>query len=528
MNKIKKIYIKKYRQFEDFVMNFNDDEDNIYSIISKNGLGKSNLLQFIFVMINSIKNEKFHILLKNLLEKEIVTNYSKKEKVLFSEFEINKVNIKFYIVPIIWEGINFEKYDEVKELEKYLCKLKKIENNVDKLHSLIKKMIEGTPEIILRRNLREIYYEFDDYNFDYEKAVSFLKQKDISGLKSFIENYINSFNEQLENKYLVEEHLNNIKLKIENYENILKEKNLKKICKINNEYFLLAKIEEEENIPDIYLVAPNYQPFHFLTINEKHQLLENFEEYISILEILREELNNKVYFYNFLNEDEVSEIENHLMKIDKEYLDKTGEYGTLLPTFKKDLAKLLENKKLSIKNDNNIEIIYDNKKLNLTDLSHGELKRISLYIWCKYYPVENSIILFDELELAFHPTWQIKIVEDLRKWLKDKQVIIATHSPQILNNINYKNIILLDKNKKIEAINFNAPPINRDINSILKEIMGSDFIPKKVLELRDKFEKAYIDGNEEEIKKIKAELLKWEGDEYIRRVEYLYMLGNKK
>ena len=55
---LKKIYIKKFRQFEDFEINFEESEDNIYALISKNGLGKSNLLQFIFMMINVLKSEE--------------------------------------------------------------------------------------------------------------------------------------------------------------------------------------------------------------------------------------------------------------------------------------------------------------------------------------------------------------------------------------------------------------------------------------------------------------------------------------
>jgi len=137
MNRIKKIYIKKFKQFEDFEIKFNESEDNIYSVISKNGLGKSNLLQFIFVMVNVLKSEEFHLLLKNLLENEI-KNFSN-EKTLFSEFEFIDNNIKYYIVPIEWNEINFKDYEEVVELEAYLDKLKNIEITINKPKLLVKK-----------------------------------------------------------------------------------------------------------------------------------------------------------------------------------------------------------------------------------------------------------------------------------------------------------------------------------------------------------------------------------------------------
>lgn len=382
------------------------------------------------------------------------------------------------------------------------------------------------PEILLRENLRDIYHKFDDRLF-YDRTLYFLRNKDKEGLKTFIEKYIEDKQLEIKKYNMIDDHLNEVKIKIKTYEDILEQQKLTKICKINNKYFLLAEIENKENITDVYLVAPNYQPFHFLEYNEKQFLLEDFEKYISVLESLREKLGNKLYFYNFLNEEEVIETEEYLMKLDKEHLDKTGKYGEFLPTFKKELSKLLENK--TILTNENIEIVYDNEILSLTDLSHGELKKLSLYLWSKYYPTKNSIILFDEIELSFHPSWQIEIIENLRDWLKNKQIIIATHSPQVLNNINYKNIILLHKKEnKIETINFNKPPINRDVNSILKEIMGSEFIPKRVLELRNEFEKAYFNKENEKAEEIKEELLKWEGDEYIRRIEYLYLLGKEK
>ena len=521
--KLKKIYIKKFRQFENFEINFEESEDNIYALISKNGLGKSNLLQFIFVMINVLKSEEFHLLLKNLLENEIEDFPN--EKTLFSEFEFIGNNIKYYIVPIEWNEINFKDYEEIIGLEAYLDKLRKIEITINNLNSIVEE-IKDMPEILLRENLRDIYHKLDDRLF-YDRAFYFLRNKDKESLKTFIEKYIEEKQLEIKKYNMIDDHLNEIKIKINTYENILEQKNLKKICKINDNYFLLAEIENKDIIVDVYLVAPNYQPFHFLEDEKKQLLLENFEGYVSILESLREKLNNKIYFYNFLNEDEVIETEELLMRLDKEHLDKTGEYGKFLPTFKKELSKLLENKTLLT--DEYIEILYENKKLSLTDLSHGELKKLSLYLWSKYYPTKNSIVLFDELELSFHPSWQIEIIENLKEWLKDKQIIIATHSPQILNNINYKNIILLNKeNKTLEAISFNKPPINRDVNSILKEIMGSEFIPKKVLKLREEFERAYFNGENEKAEKIKEELLKWEGNEYIRRIEYLYMLGKNK
>lgn len=47
-------------------------------------------------------------------------------------------------------------------------------------------------------------------------------------------------------------------------------------------------------------------------------------------------------------------------------------------------------------------------------MSHGELKRLSLYMWLKFNKIENSIVLMDEVEIGLHPDWQYEIVNDLQ------------------------------------------------------------------------------------------------------------------
>ena len=64
-------------------------------------------------------------------------------------------------------------------------------------------------------------------------------------------------------------------------------------------------------------------------------------------------------------------------------------------------------------------------------MSHGELKRLSLYVWLKYSNIENAIILFDEIEIALHPDWQYQIIRDLEEWGPTNQYILATHSYEL-------------------------------------------------------------------------------------------------
>jgi len=62
------------------------------------------------------------------------------------------------------------------------------------------------------------------------------------------------------------------------------------------------------------------------------------------------------------------------------------------------------------------------------NFSHGELKRLSIYVWLKHLQIEDSIVLMDEIEGAFHPDWQYQITSDLSEWGASNQYILATHS----------------------------------------------------------------------------------------------------
>ena len=91
---------------------------------------------------------------------------------------------------------------------------------------------------------------------------------------------------------------------------------------------------------------------------------------------------------------------------------------------KKVLPQLDENAAITgivFKTNDDIEIYPE-------DLSHGELKRLSIYVWLKSLPKGENIVLMDEIENALHPDWQYQIVRDLVEWGKDNQYILATHS----------------------------------------------------------------------------------------------------
>jgi len=111
---------------------------------------------------------------------------------------------------------------------------------------------------------------------------------------------------------------------------------------------------------------------------------------------------------------------------------KTGNYGNSYQSLINDLNLLLGNKRINLNEDfSGVNFKLDNGEtieLYPEDLSHGELKRLSIYIWLKSRNIEDAIVLMDEVEIAFHPDWQYQIISDLQEWAPSNQYILATHS----------------------------------------------------------------------------------------------------
>ncbi|MFZ2890089.1 hypothetical protein, partial [Sulfuricurvum sp.] len=93
------------------------------------------------------------------------------------------------------------------------------------------------------------------------------------------------------------------------------------------------------------------------------------------------------------------------------------------------------------------------------------------------------------------------------------QIIMATHSPNIIANTPYKYIkILFEKDGKIMTRSLDASPLDRDLNTIVKTIMGTDYIPKWLEDAHFEYRKLCENGEEatEEAKKVKDKILEYE------------------
>lgn len=95
---------------------------------------------------------------------------------------------------------------------------------------------------------------------------------------------------------------------------------------------------------------------------------------------------------------------------------------------------IAKNKSMVIKNGE-IEICLDNSgKHRVNELSSGEKQFLTLLTCILIDSSNRNIILIDEPEISLNIQWQNELVKLISEYAPDSQIIIATHSPAIVND----------------------------------------------------------------------------------------------
>lgn len=523
-----------------------------YPVISLNGGGKSTLLQFIFTMLHCSFVEKRKFALDNLLSEFDFTDSSKKLASFTLEYNNYQVELNFTIET---DDENYRAMIDYKELEE---KKKETIIIMDRLGELqyIEQQIKDTKRVgtLIHRKLRRFIRREEEHDLIIDRDP-----EDSLNAIELIKN-------RIQEEYISDEELERIfkKTKIlkSNLEKTLYENSQIYIHHINDNKNVLiceALIPQEllatefpqqkehlekqrtqllEKISNqVFLAAPRTQIFHFLTDDSNEELFEqpagySFNSYDSILREIKEKLSG-FFTYEFASNQLIIDSFKQARDKDFEQALLTGEYGKNLEETKKELSNFLTGKEITV--DGKIsEVIFKEKntgyKLLPRDLSHGELKKLSIFIWVKRNANKHSspLFLMDEVDIGLHPSWQYEISDDLQKWGKNSQFIIATHSPQIISAAHHRNLVVLNQ---IEDSNcstsrqYEQPFVEPDLNTVIKTIMGSDYVPKKVRRLRKEYLQL-IENRQEESergKELKARLLEHESEQsaFLQEMKFL-------
>ncbi|MEG4286708.1 AAA family ATPase [Microcoleus sp. A006_D1] len=209
-------------------------------------------------------------------------------------------------------------------------------------------------------------------------------------------------------------------------------------CRFNNPNKEQAELFLDKVSRKIFLAAPSTQVFLFLPPDSRKLLFSNSrngDNYYGILESARSKLPG-LFTYDFLAVELL--IKSFKAARDRDFREaiQTGSYGNSYQTLINDLNLLLGNKRINLNEDFsgvNFKLYNNDETIELypEDLSHGELKRLSIFAWLKSHNIKDAIILMDEVEIAFHPDWQYQIISDLKEWAPSNQYILATHSYEL-------------------------------------------------------------------------------------------------
>jgi len=181
----------------------------------------------------------------------------------------------------------------------------------------------------------------------------------------------------------------------------------------------------------------------------------------------------------------------------------------------------IDAKLIGLSEDEETKPIFKNnlgKEFDINGLSSGEKQLFLRALSLKFLEANNSIILIDEPEISLHPQWQSKIIKLYENVGRNNQLIIATHSPHIVCNIEAKELKIMKKySDRISVLNGEEieETYGQNVETILKVIMGIDNVRND--DISEKLSKIYklLESNlfdTEEYRNIFNYLRKYLGD----------------
>ncbi len=442
--RLQRVQIPNFRVLKDIDITFEEyHTPQIFPLASQNGGGKSTFLQLIFTLLNFYGNNDSKYI-KNFLNNSGIENFTPNSTLakitLCDEGSFNQIEFEFY------SNITF--YD------KFLTELSSNQNeyqvNIFKEGGIEEYVIHIE---LMRLRVREARENVDIYKLEEDKLKEKLQMEitvcsqlsDSKELSNMLQLKASTNSKLIHLMERVRDFKNEyytLKYQLSQSEQFLLEVNsiidskMIKIAYHENSLMLICKankiLESNKISKQFFMAAPSSQIFLFLSSPDLSSLFEESNSYYKILNDLQLAISN-LFLYEFSIVKTLSSAFKKAFDNDKlKAIKSSGKYG--------DEFELLLNELKSFFGDKSIEpsedlsrIIIKRHEVELTpaDLSHGELRRLSIYAWLKIKKIKNSIILVDEIEVGLHPDWQYQIVRDLEVWEPSNQYILATHSYDI-------------------------------------------------------------------------------------------------
>lgn len=378
-----RVQVPEFRALKDVDISFEPEfSPQVFPLGSLNGGGKSTLLQLVFVLFN-FQNSSCDIpFIKNLLENFEIHNNNNKRTIAIFDFlyENQKIQIEFFCAN-----------------NSYLKEFPISEDHVKSAYPSFVGINEVSFKLLNNEN--------NKYNQIEHELTEYLDEKNICYLEPIS---------------------NNIGFFCKTERNIIGKDTLAT-------FFAICK--------KVYLICPSNQPYLFLSREERRALftIKNKPIYDNAIKVLQEGLPS---FFTFDFVDVLVEVFRRARANDFKERNKDNPFShtekleadinNLFIDGKKIASLIIEQQRHT---QDEIQGVFfklpSGEEVYPEDLSHGELKRLAIFVLIKYHDIQDSIVLMDEIENGFHLDWQYTIVRDLVEWGKTNQYILATHSYEL-------------------------------------------------------------------------------------------------
>lgn len=429
-----KIYLKLY----DNKIIFNKEE-KITILLGPNGCGKTTML----VMLEAILSLNHNVLLKykfDFIELEVDDKVLKITKKI--KGNDNKENVLRYFINGV--EINIKNNDKKETID-----------NIEREWTVLNEKILN--ERMHNDRLLTRYITTDDYEYIYMdnkvRKRHFVKNTIPNEVMNILENYKND-------AYFISTNRITTTIKNSDYNNKNEIKNTIQVFSDELKTLLKNKLTEYANLSQ---KLDEEFPSKVIKAISKQQRSDISDLEKKITEI--NDLRNKIISAGILEHNSENWLKVDLKNIDPStnsmltiYYQDTEKKLLLLSNIADKLSLLLEmvnkklgeNKTINVSSTNGIQIFQktsDKTKtyaIDLDNLSSGEQQEIILLYELVFKTSDKHFLLIDEPEISLHVMWQRQFIDDIKKIIKinNFNIVIATHSPQIINdNWNLTNVL---------------------------------------------------------------------------------------
>ena len=399
-----------------------ENKDNLLIITGPNGFGKTKILNIIYHFFRK-EFEYF----ENLEFKKIILSFNPQNIVEITKIE-NEIKITVNTDTIKGEGFIYGHFNKnIKEIfEEIEISIRKLRGN-----KWIASSLDNLEDKLYFENIEDLTKSYKNLFSEllWNKLVKLIEQNAV----------LEHISTELSGVHIIKEQ----RLQTEIYTNTGEDESIEVIETIEH----IAK-HLRNNINKTFkrwLVVSQKldSTFPKRLLNEKQNLSK--EDFDNRFRQLAEKQSLLKSYDLQETEQEVPDYDEENAKVLSIYLKDSEEKFSVFDILLKQLhlfTTILNERRFTFKHikiDKNKGFYFETlsgKQLKLADLSSGEQHEVILLYELIFNAKENMMILIDEPEISLHVTWQKEFVSDLLKImeLQKVQVVIATHSPQIISN----------------------------------------------------------------------------------------------